>query len=319
MKNLKSFFEQILRIRMVEETIAERYSEQEMRCPVHLSIGQEAIAAGACSAVTTNDYAMSGHRSHAHYLAKGGSLKAMIAEIYGKSTGCCEGRGGSMHLIDRSAGFLGAVPIVGSTIPIAVGTALTSQLDHKETVTLAFFGEGATEEGVFHESMNFASLRNLPVIFICENNLYSVYTSMEPRQPMHREVNLQAIGHGVEAHQADGNDVEEVYRLVTAASLKARAGDGPTFLEFKTYRWREHCGPGYDNHIGYRSPEEFEGWKTLCPLDRLRRRLKAENLLTETLEENLRQKIRAEIEDAFAFARSSPFPDSSTMTQYLFA
>lgn len=317
--NLLKSFEQILRIRMVEETIAERYAEQEMRCPVHLSIGQEAVAVGACAAVTCNDYAMSGHRSHAHYLAKGGSLKAMIAEIYGKATGCCAGKGGSMHLIDRSAGFLGAVPIVGSTIPIAVGTALSSQLDGSNRVTLAFFGEGATEEGVFHESMNFASLRKLPVIFVCENNFFSVYTPMSPRQPTHREVSQQALGHGVEAHQGDGNDVEEVHHLITAAVNKARAGGGPTFLEFKTYRWREHCGPNYDDHLGYRPSGEFEQWKKNCPIERLRSHLISKGLLTDTLLASLTHNIATEIDEAFALATASTFPETVTMTEGLFA
>lgn len=317
--NLIKSFEQILRIRMVEETIAERYAEQQMRCPVHLSIGQEAVAVGACAAVTHNDYAMSGHRSHAHYLAKGGSLKKMIAEIYGKADGCCAGKGGSMHLIDRDAGFLGAVPIVGSTIPIAVGTALSSQLEGSHRVTLAFFGEGATEEGVFHESMNFASLRKLPVVFVCENNFFSVYTPMSPRQPAHREVSQQALGHGMEAHQGDGNDVEGIHRLVATAVAKARAGDGPTFLEFKTYRWREHCGPNYDDHLGYRPANEFEQWKKNCPINRLQSHLLSEGLLTESTMKALSQNITAEIEEAFALAAASPFPDAAAITQHLFA
>lgn len=319
MLDLLKTFEQILRIRMVEETIAERYAQQQMRCPVHLSIGQEAVAVGTCTAVTRNDYAMSGHRSHAHYLAKGGSLKKMIAEIYGKADGCCAGKGGSMHLIDRDAGFLGAVPIVGSTIPIAVGTALSSQLEESNRVTLAFLGEGATEEGVFHESMNFASLRKLPIVFVCENNFFSVYTPLSPRQPAHREVSQQALGHGVEAHQGDGNDVEEVHRLVSTAVAKARAGEGPTFLELKTYRWREHCGPNYDDHLGYRPSGEFEQWKKNCPIDRLRSHLTSERVLTDAVMKNLSQNIAAEIDEAFAYAAASPFPEASTMHQGLFA
>ncbi len=317
--DLLKTFAQILRIRMVEEKIAERYAEQQMRCPVHLSIGQEAVAVGACAAITPDDYAMSGHRSHAHYLAKGGSLKKMIAEIYGKADGCCAGRGGSMHLIDRSVGFLGAVPIVSSTIPIAVGTALSSQLEKSNRVTLAFFGEGATEEGVFHESMNFASLRKLPVIFVCENNFFSVYTMMSPRQPAHREVSQQALGHGVEAHQGDGNNVEEVHHLVSTAVKKARAGEGPTFLEFKTYRWREHCGPNYDDHLDYRPAGEFEQWKKNCPIDRLRTRLISEGLLTDATMKTLSQNIATEIDDAFVAAAASPFPETFTMSQGLFA
>lgn len=214
---LKKLYYHILRIRLVEEKIAALYPEQEMRCPVHLSIGQEAVAVGACAALAKEDYALSGHRSHAHYLAKGGNLNAMLAEIYGKQTGCCHGKGGSMHLIDLSAGFLGAVPIVGSTIPIAVGTAFGSFLREEMRVTLAFLGEGATEEGVFHESINFAMLKKLPIVFVCENNLYSVYSPLVVRQPADRSVVQLAQGHGIEGYQADGNDLEQVYTLVAGS------------------------------------------------------------------------------------------------------
>jgi TPP-dependent pyruvate/acetoin dehydrogenase alpha subunit len=312
-------YREMLRIRMVEETIATRYAEQQMRCPVHLSIGQEAVAAGVCAALQPQDYAMSGHRSHAHYLAKGGSLPAMLAEIYGRATGCCGGKGGSMHLVDLSAGFIGAVPIVGSTIPIATGTALTSQMLGEDRVTIAFLGEGATEEGVFHESANFASMRHLPIVFVCENNLYSVYTPMAPRQPSHREVYEQAKGHGIESHQADGNDVVEVQKLSLAAVEKARSGAGPVFLEFKTYRWREHCGPGYDNHIGYRTEEEYEAWRRVCPLERLEEKLRAAKQLTEETESKLQQEIGLEIGAAFDFALSSPYPSPATASEQVYA
>lgn len=302
-------FERMLRIRIVEETIAELYSEQLMRCPVHLSIGQEAVAAGACGALRETDYALSGHRSHAHYLAKGGSLPAMLAELYGKRDGCCGGKGGSMHLVDLSVGFLGAVPIVGSTIPIATGTAFASQMKKEDRVTAAFFGEGATEEGVFHESVNFASLKSLPIVYVCENNFYSVYSPMSVRQPAHREVYEQAIGHGVEAYQADGNDVVAVHELMRAAVDKARGGGGPTFLEFKTYRWREHCGPNYDNDIGYRTPDEYEEWRSLCPVERTHSALVTAAGLSAGDRSAMEDRIRAEIADALAVAAASPYPD----------
>jgi len=310
---------QMLRIRMVEEKIAELYAEQQMRCPVHLSVGQEAVAVGASAAVTKDDYAMSGHRSHAHYLAKGGSLRAMLAELYGKATGCCGGKGGSMHLLDLSVGFLGAVPIVGSTIPIAVGAAFAAQMRGEKRVTLAYLGEGATEEGVFHESINFAALRKLPVVFVCENNQYSVYSPLSVRQPDNREVFQLAVGHGVEGHQADGNDVEEVHRPVRRAVEKARSGGGPTFLEFKTYRWREHCGPNYDNDIGYRTPEEFERWKARCPIDTLRRRLLKENKLTENQLASMQSKVAQEIAEAIAFAKGSGFPSHCVISEHVYA
>jgi pyruvate dehydrogenase E1 component alpha subunit len=243
----------------------------------------------------------------------------MLAEIYGRNTGCCGGKGGSMHLIDRSVGFTGAVPIVGSTIPIAVGTALTSKMQGKPIVTLVFFGEGATEEGVFHESMNFASVWKLPVVFICENNLYSVYTPLSARQPSHREVFAQAGAHGIEGHRADGNDLRAIYHHVHEAVAKARQGKGPTFLEFETYRWLEHCGPNYDNDIGYRSPGEYERWKVRCPLDRARQLLTTQGILAPEQEDQWRREIAEEIQSAVEFAKASPFPAKEALTTHLFA
>ncbi|MBI4331624.1 MAG: thiamine pyrophosphate-dependent dehydrogenase E1 component subunit alpha, partial [Chloroflexi bacterium] len=179
----KKLYYAMLRIRLVEERIAELYPEQQMRCPVHLCTGQEAIAAGVSAHLTSDDYALSNHRSHGHYLAKGGDLKAMMAEIYGRVTGCSRGKGGSMHLVDLAAGFLGATPIVGSTIPMAVGAALATVMKGEKRVTVAYFGDAAVEEGVFHESLNFAALKRLPVVFVCENNFFSVYSPLSVRQP----------------------------------------------------------------------------------------------------------------------------------------
>jgi TPP-dependent pyruvate/acetoin dehydrogenase alpha subunit len=310
---------ELLRIRLVDERIAAIYHEQEMRCPVHLSIGQEATPVGVCEHLTARDYAMSGHRSHGHYLAKGGSLRAMFAEMYGKATGCTSGKGGSMHLLDLDAGFLGAVPIVGSTIPIAVGAAWGSRIRSEPRVVVTFFGEGATEEGVFHEAINFASLKQLAVIFVCENNLYSVYSPMSVRQPAHREVYEVARGHGVEAHQADGNDVLAVHALAGRAIAKARAGDGPTFLELATYRWREHCGPNYDNTFGYRTEEEFEAWREQDPVPAYEERLRRAGVLTDAHLQAVTAEITAEIDDAVAFAKSSPFPPASEMDTFIYA
>lgn len=309
-------FHSMLRIRLVEEAIAEAYPRQEMRCPVHLSIGQEAVAAGTAAGLAQGDHAMSGHRSHAHYLAKGGDLRGMLAELMGRQDGCCHGRGGSMHLIDRAVGFIGAVPIVGSTIPIAVGLAFADKLRGQTKVTVAFFGEAATEEGVFHESANFASLHRLPVIFLCENNLYSVYSPMCVRQPSHREVFQQAQGHGIPAEQVDGNNPEAVFLSVKKARSSAALGEGPTFIEYKTYRWREHCGPGFDNHIGYREEAEFLEWKKRDPLETYRQKLLAVGLLTEKGIRELSAQITAEIVDALAFARQSPEPRDLTHFVY---
>lgn len=301
-------FTQMLRIRMVEETIAERYAEQEMRCPVHLSIGQEAVAVGVCSVLEPDDYLMSTHRAHAHYLAKGGDLKRMLAEIYGKATGCSSGKGGSMHLVDLSVSMLGSTPIVGSSLPVAVGTAFGSWLEGRNRVTAVFFGEGATEEGVFFESLNFAALKRLPVVFVCENNLYSVYSSMSVRQSPARDRVMLAKAHGMEGVSGDGNDVEAVFRLAGEAVDLARQGQGPTFIELNTYRWREHCGPNYDNHIGYRTEAEFLEWRKRCPIEKCRSRLIQDGLFSEQDAGDLAAGIRQEIEEAFAYAKASPFP-----------
>ena len=211
--NNKKLYYEMLRIRMVEEYIAHSYSEKKMRCPIHLSVGQEATAVGVCAALDVEDKVLSAHRSHAHYLAKGGSLNRMIAELHGKSTGCAMGKGGSMHLIDLEAGLLAAVPIVGSTIPIGVGVAWGIIQQGKSNIVVVFFGDGATEEGVFHESIDFASLKNLPVLFVCENNFYSVYSPLEVRQSPIRSLKNIVNSHGIECIHGDGNDVINVFKF----------------------------------------------------------------------------------------------------------
>jgi pyruvate dehydrogenase E1 component alpha subunit len=318
-ETLKRLYYELLRIRMVEEKIAELYPEQEMRCPVHLCSGQEAVSVGVCANLSNNDYVMSTHRSHGHYLAKGASLKKMMAELYGKVTGCSKGKGGSMHLVDLSVGFLGAAPIVGSTVPIAVGAAFGSVMRGDRRVAVVFFGDGATEEGVFHESINFAALKSLPVVFVCEHNLYSVYSPLSVRQPEGREIFWLAKGHGVESYQADGNDVIEVYKLAEKAIQKARRGEGPTFFEFKTYRWREHCGPYYDHDLGYRSEGEFQYWKERCPIKRLEERLLEGGILCNQDIQAMVRDLRAEIEAAVTFAKDSPFPEGQLVMEHIYA
>jgi TPP-dependent pyruvate/acetoin dehydrogenase alpha subunit len=311
-------FHAMLRIRMVEEAIAERYAEQEMRCPVHLSIGQEAAAVGVCQPLRHTDKAFSTHRCHSHYLAKGGALRPMLAEIYGKVDGCLGGRGGSMHLTSPEHGMMMSVPIVGSSIALAVGDALATALDGGDAVSIAFFGDAAIEEGIWHESANFAQLRKLPVIFACENNLYSVYTPLRERQP-NRPLTHLAEAHGMAAVQADGNDVEAVVALTSEAVERARRGDGPTFLQFDTYRWREHCGPNYDNHLGYRTAEEFERWRADDPLERYAAVLTKRGVLEPAGRKQMADALTAEIDEAFAFAKASPLPDPSTVASHVYA
>jgi len=312
-------YRDMLRLRVIEETIADLYPQEQMRCPVHLCIGQEAIAVGVCAQLQSDDYVFSGHRSHGHYLAKGGDLKAMMAEIYGKAAGCSRGKGGSMHLLDLDAGFLGATPIVASTIPIAVGAAFGTAMRGEKRVTVTFFGEAATEEGTFHESIQFAALKKLPVVFICENNFFSVYSPMKVRQAEGREVYALARGHGVESRKADGNDVLEVSRLARQAVERARQGGGPSFLEFTTYRWREHCGPGYDNDLGYRTEAEFQQWKARCPVETMRRRLLGEGVLTDGQHEEMMRAINAEMAEAVHHAKTTSFPEESAYSKAVYA
>ena len=305
---------------MVEEAIADRYPEQEMRCPVHLSVGQEAIAVGVCTSLQPRDYVMSSHRAHAHYLAKGGDLRAMLAEIYGRDSGCCRGRGGSMHLIDLRVNFLGSTPIVGSSLPVAVGAAFGSQMrGESDRITTAFFGDAVTEEGTFSESLNFASLKRLPILLVCENNLYSTYSPINVRQPSARDRCAIARANGVVALRADGNNIDAVVSATEDAIGIARRGDGPVYLEFDTYRWREHCGPNYDNDLGYRTESEFLSWRARCPIARLETDLVADGSLTDEDVASFRVMHSREIEQAFAFALGSPFPDATTFGDEVYA
>jgi len=315
-KRLVDFYRKMLRIRMVEEAIAEHYGEGEMRCPVHLSIGQEAAAVGVCEALAVSDKVYSTHRCHAHYLAKGGDLNRMFAEICGKAAGCVGGRGGSMHLMDREKGMMASIPIVSSSIPVATGSALADKQTRSGKVTVAFFGDASIEEGVFHESANFASLHRLPVIFVCENNLYSVYTPLHQRQP-DRPLTDVARAHGMQALHGDGNNIEETFQLTSEAVTRARNDEGPTFLLLDTYRWREHCGPSFDNHIGYRTESEYQQWERRCPIRGLRSRLSA--ILTDEQEKTMTGEIAAEIEEARAFARAAPLPEPSQASQHVYA
>ncbi|MEZ7195958.1 thiamine pyrophosphate-dependent dehydrogenase E1 component subunit alpha [Pseudodesulfovibrio karagichevae] len=300
----------MLTVRLVEERICSEYAEQTMRCPVHICIGQEAIAAGVCAALRDEDAVMSTHRSHGHYLAKGGDLRAMMAEIYGREAGCCRGKGGSMHLVDLKAGFMGAVPIVGSTIPIATGIGLSSKLAGRDIVSVVFFGEGASEEGVFQESIQYAALKKLPVIYVCENNGFSVNTPLKDRRPDGFSVTRVAEAYGVEAGQGDGNDVLGVYEMARRAVDRARLGEGPSLLEFSTYRWREHCGPNDDHHLVCRSVEDFEQWKEKCPIATFTGFLTRENLLGADEIAQMREGILSQVDEAFAFAKTAPAPDA---------
>jgi pyruvate dehydrogenase E1 component alpha subunit len=318
-EHLRHLYRQLYQIRRAEEVIAELYPQQQMRCPVHLCIGQEAVAVGVCDALAPADYVFSTHRSHGHFLARGGNLPALLAELYGRATGSAAGKGGSMHLIDLPSGFLGAAPILGGTIALAVGAAFGSRMRGERHVTVAFFGDAAVEEGIFYECANFAALKLLPVVLVCENNGLSTCSPPEVRQPPGRAIADMVRGMGVTARAGDGNDVLEVRRLAAQAVEHARGGAGPYFLELHTYRWREHCGPDYDFHLGYRSEAEVESWKRRCPLLRLREHMRAAGAWDDETAEGIAGEVDEEVRAAVRFAQDSPFPEESRLLEDVFA
>ncbi len=302
----------MVRIRVVEETLADHYrDEQEMRTPTHFSIGQEATAVGVCAATRPGDWVYTAHRSHAPYLAKGGDLTAMVAELYGRQSGCAHGRGGSIHLVDRTAGFAGSAAILGEMIPVAVGTAWAFARRGGTRVAVTFFGDGATEEGVFAESLNLAAVRRAPVVFVCENNLYSISSPLAARQPAGPTIRDRAEAAGVTAVQVDGNDVFAVHDAALTALRHCRDGGGPYLLELATYRWREHVGPGHDHGHGqgYRPVEETEAWIARCPIARAADALRDRDPGIDRTVADWREQCREEIRDAVAHARQQPFPD----------
>ncbi|MEM7391275.1 MAG: thiamine pyrophosphate-dependent dehydrogenase E1 component subunit alpha [Verrucomicrobiota bacterium] len=305
-------------IRGLEQMIADRYPEEKMRCPTHLSIGQEAPAAAAGLALNRDDEMVSTHRSHAHYIGKGGDLNAMIAELYGKATGCAAGRGGSMHLMDLSVGYLASAAIVGHSIPVGVGAALSAQLQNTGRVCCVCLGDGAVEEGVFYESANFAVLRKLPVLFLCENNQYSVYTHLDERQPAGRRIWQLAESIGLRACAVDGYDAWTIYVRLKELLNEIRSGQGPALIEVPTYRWLEHCGPFCDDDLGYRPEGELADWKARDPMENFRQHLLELGLIDEPALDAMRRDIQQAAEAAFTAAEAAPFPDAGEAYTHLF-
>tara|TARA_A100001015_G_scaffold288432_1_gene359272 strand:+ start:3915 stop:4904 length:990 start_codon:yes stop_codon:yes gene_type:complete len=318
-KDLINLYKSSLRIRLVEETIAEKYIEKKMRCPTHLSIGQEAISAAYGFNILESDFAISTHRAHAHYLAKGGSLKAMIAEIYGKSSGCAKGKGGSMHLIDRSINFMGSSAIVGNSIPVGVGIGLAIKLKKTKQISTVFLGDGSTEEGVFFESINFASLKELPVLFVCENNLYSVYSPMSVRQPKNRDNCKIVENMGVKSKKINGYDIVESSKAFKLALGEIRKNSKPQYLEFSTYRWREHCGPNFDNDIGYRTKDEYNLWKKNDPIKHLYKKIISNDKVLKKELDEIKNDINEEIKKAFLSAENDSPPKLEEAYQGIYA
>jgi TPP-dependent pyruvate/acetoin dehydrogenase alpha subunit len=305
-------WETMLRIRLAEEAIARMVEGGEARCPCHLYIGQEAIATGVCAALDPGDSVWGGHRSHGHYIARGGSIEALFAEVLGRATGCSAGRGGSMHLFARDIGILGTVPIVAATVPLAVGAAMAYRLRGDGRVAAAFFGDGTLEEGHVHESFNLAALYALPVVFICENNLYSSHLHWTDRRLAD---NLHTAGefHSVPGERVDGNDVTAVYHAAALAVERARSGGGPTLLECRTFRWRGHVGASWDLDVGVTRRGELADWMDRDPIRRVEEQLRdGPDLATRT------GAVEREIEVALDRARSAPQPSSERILEYVY-
>jgi TPP-dependent pyruvate/acetoin dehydrogenase alpha subunit len=305
------FYRSLYRIRRVEEELARAYPTDKIRSPIHLSIGQEAVAVGVCEALRPDDIVFGTYRGHAMYLAKGGDLKRMIAELFGKVTGCAKGKGGSMHLVDAAHGVMGASAIVGTTIPVAVGYAYALGVQRRDRIVACFFGDGATDEGVFYESLNFAALKRLPIIFVCENNSYAIHTHLLRRQP-HANICERARAFGVPAQQIE-DDVLLLHERVSAAVRALAAGErGPFFFECLTYRWKEHVGPNEDFNLGYRTKEEAEPWMKNDQVKRLAEFVGPDRRV------RIEEDVEAEIQAALAFAEESPFPEPAELLTDVF-
>jgi pyruvate dehydrogenase E1 component alpha subunit len=305
---LISLYTTMLKIRRTEEKLAELLSiSGEIICPVHLYLGEEAVATGVCANLKDSDYVFSTHRSHGHFLAKGGNLKKMMAEIYGRATGSSKGRGGSMHLAEPEKGLPGSSAIVAGSIPLAAGAAYASKLKRNNSVAVTFFGDGAADEGVLYETMNLAVLNKLPVIFICENNLYSTHLSIKNCLG-DTDIRKKAESFGMPAYRIDGNNVIEVYETASQAVSRARHGEGPTFIEALTYRWLGHVGPNDDIDKGLRSQEELESWKKRCPVKQIETLLMNSGILSSSALQDMKISISGEIEEAVKFAKESPYP-----------
>jgi pyruvate dehydrogenase E1 component alpha subunit len=310
---LKGMYITMLRIRKLEERVGDLVLEGKIKTPCHLYIGEEAVATGVCFALKKEDFIFGTHRSHGHYIAKGGDIKKLMAEIFCKKTGCSKGKGGSMHVVAPEIGLLGTPPIVAASIPIAVGTALSSVLRKNNRVSVSFFGDGATNEGVFYESLNFASLRKLPVVFVCENNFYSTHMPIV-KTLADTNIAKKAEGFNMPGIRIDGNDVILVYQTAKKAVENARRGKGPTLIECQTYRWRGHVGPCDDLDKGLRSRKELDFWMKKCPIKKLENILKISNLEKERIS----KKIEKEVEEAVAFAKKSPSPKKDDLAKDIF-
>ena len=315
---LIGWYQAMLRIRRIEEEIERRYHQDQMKTPIHLVIGQEAAAVGCCSALRDTDLVYTSHRTHGAYLAKGGDLERMLCEMHCRINGCVGSRGGSMHLIDKSVGMAGTSAIVGGAVPIATGAALAAKMKHEDRVVVVFLGDATTEEGVTTESLNFAALKKLPVIFFCENNFYSVQSPLATRQPP-RDIRTWAEAHGMPSVAVDGVNVLAVHHAVSEAVARARAGDGPTFIEVAVYRFRAHGGAGDDSKTGYRPEAERIAWEAVDPLPLFGEFLMRSGHLDAATIQQMETDIATEIADAFEVALASPNPTAEDLYRHVYA
>ena len=315
---LRGLYVSMLRIRRIEEEIERRYHQDQMKTPIHLVIGQEATSVGACAALEPADLLYSSHRTHGNYLAKGGDLKAMLAEMHCRANGCAGSRGGSMHLIDKRVGLAGTSAIVGGAVPIAVGAALAAQMKGEDRVTMVFLGDATTEEGVCSESLNFAALKKVPVIFFCENNFYSVQSPLSTRQPP-RDLHEWAATYQMPSVAVDGVNVLAVHDAAVRAVERARAGGGPTFIEAPVYRLRAHGGAGDDSHTGYRDLAERAHWEPYDPVSLFQHFLMSKGWLDAAASARMEERISREIADAFDFALNSPYPTEEDLARHVYA
>jgi len=315
-----SLYRMMVCIRLCEESLVEHILSGEIQTPCHLYSGQEAIAAGLCAALSRSDYIFGNHRSHGHFLAKGGSLKAMVAEIFCRETGCSRGRGGSMHLIDPEVGMMGSAPIVSGTIALAVGAALASSIRQDSRMAVTFFGDGALGEGVLYECMNFAALKRLPIIFACENNFYATHMPIRECR-VDQPITKLAESFGIEVCTVDGNDVVQVHEASLKAVDTCRKGRGPVFMEFVTYRFRGHVGPD-DNvqglHTDIRPADEVLVWLGKDPIRRMECYLRENGLADDNEIEEIRREVEDEVRAAKAFAKGSPAPAREELARYVF-
>ncbi|HAF61023.1 MAG TPA: pyruvate dehydrogenase (acetyl-transferring) E1 component subunit alpha [Anaerolineaceae bacterium] len=310
-KDAKHLLYLMVLTRAFEENAEEMYALGKVHGTMHLSIGQEAIAAGASSAITRDDYLLNTHRGHGHFLAWGGDLNRMMAEFLGKENGYCRGRGGSMHIADIESNNLGANGIVGGNLPIAVGVGLSIKIRKTNQVVLTLFGDGAANEGAFHESLNMASIWNLPIIYLCENNLYAMSTPFDQAFKI-EEISQRAVAYGIKGVTVDGNDVFAVHQAVREAAERARYGNGPTLIEAITYRWRGHSK---SDRQAYRTREEVKEWMEKDPIPRFAKKIGVSDKEMEEIQE----RVKIDIQKAVEFAENSPEPDVSTILEGVYA